>query len=124
MPALLLPLPLLALGAALLGLLRSGVLAGRGGASPAATSPPRSTARAYAVASTGGEGLYLRRSPQRTACKTAPRPANGVVPAYREGTALRQTGPDQVNAGQTWRQVRAPDGQEGWVPAEYTIERR
>jgi hypothetical protein len=67
-------------------------------------------ARTFVVANTGGEGVFLRRAP-----KTGERLA-----ALTEKTVLTEIGPEQSVAGIIWRQVRAPDGTEGYLSAQYT----
>ncbi len=72
------------------------------------TAPPAK--RTFAVANTGGEGVYLRRAPR-----------NGDrLAAWPELALLREVGAEQMLDGTTWRHVRAPDGTEGYVPAQYT----
>lgn len=95
----------------------------RGQPVPAATPPavPGSAAAAptaaasgavyFIVGNTGGDGVYLRRTP-----RLADRDR-----AYPDGTKLEQIGPDQDADGRRWHHVRAPDGRTGWVPAQYTV---
>jgi len=60
------------------------------------------------VANTGGDGVFLRRTPQ-----------NGDrLAAWPDQTRLEEIGPEQTTNGTTWRHVRAPDGSEGYVPAQ------
>ena len=40
--------------------------------------------------------------------------------AYAEGTLLTVLGPVEQADGKDWLHVRAPDGKEGWVVADYT----
>ena len=63
------------------------------------------------VQGTGGTGIWMRREPGGARLKVWP-----------EGAPLLVIGPDQVVDGQTWRQVRAVDGQAGWVSADYLSE--
>lgn len=74
-----------------------------------ATSTP-SPLRAFVVANTGGDGVYLRRTPQ----------AGDKLAAWPDNTRLDEIGPEQTISGVVWRQVRAPDGTAGFVPAQYT----
>jgi hypothetical protein len=76
--------------------------------SPAPTSSP--PAQTLYVANTGGEGVYLRRTPA----------LGDRIKAYPEGTSLTTIGGETQAEGQAWLQVRAPDGTEGWVPQRYT----
>ncbi|MDP8921669.1 MAG: cellulase family glycosylhydrolase, partial [Chloroflexota bacterium] len=75
---------------------------------PASAGQPKSTAWAV-VAGTSGAGVYLRRSP---------RVADGLT-AWPDGTRLDVVGPDVQGDGLTWKQVRDPCGQVGWVPSRY-----
>ena len=123
--ALLFPVILLALSVVGLRLVRGDVfdLFNRWGvALPAVTT--QVNGRVFIVANTGGEGVYLRSTTRRVDCRPRPLPAGCVGLAYLEGTRLMQIGPDATNEGQTWHHVRAPDGKEGWVPAEYTLDDR
>lgn len=81
-----------------------------------ATSGPTRTAVVTAttglrfiVAGTNGEGVVLRRAP-----------AGERIDVYREGIRLEELGPDREMDGVVWRHVRASDGVEGWVAAQYT----
>lgn len=81
--------------------------AGRAGA-PTSTG----AARSFVVANTGGDGVYLRRTPRLADRDTA----------YPDGTRLVAIGPDVTGEGRNWHQVRTPDGKTGYVPAQYTNE--
>jgi SH3 domain-containing protein len=101
------------------------------GSSPAATRPATTpttgaggattpttaggATRAYVVANTGGDGLNLRRTPG---------PDGEVITRLPDGTRLESVGADRTVNGVVWRNVRAPDGSEGWVAAEFTQESR
>lgn len=66
----------------------------------------------YVVANTGGIGVYLRVSPG-----SAER-----LRAYPDGTPLQSVGAATTSTGGSrWHHVRAPDGTEGWVAAEYLL---
>ncbi len=74
--------------------------------------------KVFVVANTGGDGVILRGAPSR---------AGRSLGAYPDGTRLEQIGPDPEQIGLdkdieglTWRNVRAPDGKKGWLPAQYT----
>ncbi len=73
-------------------------------------APTVQAARVYVVANTGGEGLFLRQAP-----KTGTR-----LSAWAEKTRLEEIGPAQQVGGADWLHVRAPDGSEGYVPAQFT----
>lgn len=76
----------------------------------APAAPPAAVAPTFVVANTGGIGVYLRRSPSLA----------DRLNAYPDNTPLQQIGPDTAAGGLTWHHVRAPDGTEGYVPAQYT----
>jgi hypothetical protein len=80
-------------------------------AGPAPLSTP--TSRVVVVANTDHEGVYIRRTPAMA----------DRVRAYADGTALRTIGPDVQGEGITWRHVAAPDGLEGYVPAQYVVDK-
>lgn len=65
-----------------------------------------------AVANTGGQGVYLRRTPYM----------EDKIAAWPDGTKLQVIGPDIDSEGRRWKQVRDPRNQVGWVPTEYVIE--
>lgn len=85
-----------------------------GGGRTGPTPTARATGKVFIVGNTGGEGVYLRRTPRLEDRDTA----------YRDGARLEQIGPDVTAGGLTWRHVRAPDGKTGYVPAQYTVESR
>jgi hypothetical protein len=64
------------------------------------------------IANTDGQGVFLRAS----------RNPEDRVKAYAERTVMTVLGPSETDGGRTWVPVRAPDGLEGWVPAEYTVQ--
>ena len=104
-------------------LVAAGILSQRGRlATPAATAvggqagatitAPANATRTFVVANTGGEGVYLRRTPRLADRDTA----------YVEGTILTAIGADEQVDGQSWHHVRTPDGKTGYVPAQYITE--
>jgi len=82
-----------------------------GAARALSTASPSPADRYAVVANTGGIGVYLRRTP-RLADK---------VKAWPDGTTLLIVGQDGTSEGRVWKQVRDPDGNVGWVPAEYVL---
>lgn len=99
------------------GAIPPGATAPAGTAAPTAnagapTATGTGTARSFVVANTGGDGVYLRRTPRLADRDTA----------YPEGTRLVAIGPDVNGEGQSWHHVRTPDGKTGYVPAQYTNE--
>lgn len=63
------------------------------------------------IGNTGGVGAWVRRSPS----------INDYLIAWTDGTALEVTGPDVQNEGRTWKQVRDPQGNRGYIPAEWVV---
>ena len=61
------------------------------------------------VGNTGGDGVFLRRSPRM----------DDKIRPWMDGTAMVVIGPTVTGDGHTWQHVRAPDGSEGYVPSEY-----
>jgi len=79
--------------------------------SPTPSPAPDKAARSILyVAHTDGEGVYIRKTPQM---------ADRLL-AWPEGTALEVIGDTLVEEDLQWVPVRAPDGQEGLVPEQYT----
>jgi len=79
---------------------------------PGASTAPAAVPRTFVVSNTGGQGVYLRRTPS-----LADRDS-----AYADGTTLIAIGDDVTGEGLSWHHVRAPDGKTGYVPAQYTTE--
>jgi hypothetical protein len=79
----------------------------------AAQAPSAATAGAravtYRVANTGGEGVFLRRTP---------RLADRLV-AWPDGTRLQSLGEAATGDGVEWQKVRDPRGNVGYVPTRY-----
>lgn len=76
--------------------------------SPIATPPAKSFAQ---VGNTDGDGVYIRRTPKI---------ADKIV-AWPDGTLMEIVGEDVMAEGRRWRHVKDPNGNVGWVPAEYLI---
>ncbi len=87
--------------------------------SPTAAAPPAPQPTAAAetelsrvwVGNTDGEGVYLRNSPAMA----------DRAKAYPDGTVLIIVDVDVDGEGMKWHHVRAPDGQVGYVPVQYTV---
>lgn len=77
-------------------------------ATPTATATT-APARAYVVVNTAGLGLALRQSPAD----------GGRIRAWAEGTLLVEAGPEVVSEGRTWKNLRDPAGNVGWMAAEF-----
>jgi hypothetical protein len=71
---------------------------------PSPVIPPR-----LIVGNTGGDGVYLRRTPRQ---------ADKII-AWPDGTVLSPTGQTVTGDGWDWYQVRDPKGNIGYVPAQY-----
>jgi hypothetical protein len=61
------------------------------------------------VVSGSGQGLFLRAQPGQ----------GDVIGAYADGTRIVPLGEETRLEGRRWLRVRAPDGREGWMAAEY-----
>lgn len=79
-------------------------------ATPSGTpSPP---AGAYVVGNTGGDGgAWLRASPR----------LDDRLRILVDGTRVETAGPDVQAEGRLWRHVRDPQGNVGYIPAEWLI---
>jgi hypothetical protein len=63
------------------------------------------------VGNTGGEGVYLRRTPSMS----------DRLEPFEDGTRMRVIGPDREAEGRRWKHVRVENGLVGWVPAQFLI---
>lgn len=102
-------------------------LAGRPSATPAATIEPEAAEpvaeaeaaaaeapaepepTVFIVANTGGDGVYLRRSPN----------PQDRLRAWPDRTRMEVAGPDVDVDGLIWKQVRDPAGNVGFIPQQY-----
>lgn len=75
------------------------------------TLTPSPTPVIVVVVNTEGLGVRFRQSP-----------GGPVAKIWPENSPMRIIGQDREAAGQKWRQVQAPDGNEGWVAAAYLSE--
>ncbi len=73
-------------------------------------APTPAQPQRFVVTGTGAEGLFLRPQPSIEGSPLATLP---------DGTTVEQIGADVSNADRLWRQVRAPDGLEGYVAADF-----
>jgi hypothetical protein len=71
-----------------------------------ASDRPIQTAR---IGGTGGIGAFLRASP-----RLADR-----MRAWPDGTVMQLLGEETHAEGRLWLRVTAPDGVDGWIPADY-----
>ncbi|MBI3968530.1 MAG: hypothetical protein HY329_23090 [Chloroflexi bacterium] len=90
---------------------------------PAAKAPPATNSvakpaptpaipKTVVVGNTGGDGVYVRRTPNLEA----------KIQAWPDGTKLTVLGPDVDGEGQRWRHVKDPAGNEGYVPSRFTVD--
>jgi hypothetical protein len=79
---------------------------------PTVTLPPPTpvTPQRFVVSGTSGQGLFLR---------PAPSTEGNPLTTLPDGTVLEQIGEDVAGGDRMWRQVRAPDGQEGYVAVDF-----
>jgi hypothetical protein len=76
---------------------------------PAPPTPgPQTSAR---VGNTGGDGVYLRHTPRKS----------DTWIAWRDNTPLVLTGATATGDGLEWVQVRDPNNNVGWVPAQFVV---
>ena len=61
------------------------------------------------VGNTGGEGVFIRSAPQ----------SGEKIEAWWDGSKMVAIGPDEVAGGRSWKNVRDPDGNVGFIAAEY-----
>ena len=86
-------------------------------APPSPTPPPLPRATPTArplvlyVGNTGGEGVYIRRTPEKA----------DTIKAWADGTEMIEAGAPKDVGETVWKQVQDPDGTVGWVPAQYLI---
>ncbi|MBI3980180.1 MAG: SH3 domain-containing protein [Chloroflexi bacterium] len=79
----------------------------------AAPTPAQSTA--LVVANTGGQGVNLRAQPSTTA---------RIVARLLDGTRLDVAGADVQAEGRTWKHVKDPAGNTGYIAAEFAAPAR
>jgi hypothetical protein len=74
--------------------------------------PPTSSAEKWVtVANTENQGVYIRQTPK----------LNDRLTAWPDGTRFKLIGPDTTGDGAAWKHVESPNGQQGWVPAQYVV---
>lgn len=79
-------------------------------AAPEPTAAAASPGLFFVVTGTSGQGLFLRPQPNTI------QPPITTLP---DGTRVEQVGADVPGGDYVWRQVRAPDGQEGFVAVDF-----
>jgi hypothetical protein len=63
------------------------------------------------VGNTGGDGVWLRRSPAMA----------DRLRTWPDKTPMQVVGEDKQAEGRTWKNVQDPAGNTGWIPAEYLV---
>lgn len=83
------------------------------GAPPPQAPVAQTAPGGWVVANTGGEGVYLRRTPR----------LDDRLVAWPDGTSLQDLGEEATGDGLTWRKVRDPNGNVGYVPTKWLAPR-
>jgi len=78
-------------------------------AQPSAAPTPNAAPAQWVVANTGGDGVYVRRTPK----------LDDKVVAWPDNTPMVDLGEQATGDGTTWRKVRDPRGNVGYVPTQY-----
>lgn len=65
----------------------------------------------FVVGNTGGDGVWLRRTPR----------LDDPFVAWHDGTLMEVVGEDAEGDGVTFKQVRDPRGNVGYVPSQYLL---
>ena len=73
-------------------------------------APPPAQGAQFQVINTGSEGLFLRPNPNTD---------NQVLTTLEEGAVVTIIGEDFVGPDRVWKNVRAPDGTEGWAASDW-----
>ncbi len=77
----------------------------------AVTPTPALAGKRMAVGNTGGDGVWLRRSPTLA----------DRIRILVDGTQVDLTGDDVSGDGLTWKPVRDAQGNTGFIPAQYLV---
>lgn len=86
---------------------------------PRPTAPPtpdataQTTGQTLYVANTDGIGVYIRSTPN----------PEDKLKVWLDDTPMVVVGPDRQISGTDWKNIRDPDGDVGWVPAQYLTTR-
>ena len=72
---------------------------------------PKTFGATYVVGNTDGEGVYIRRSPNMS----------DRIKAWPDDTAMVEVASTVEAEGRYWRNVRDPEGNEGFVPSQYLV---
>ena len=81
-------------------------------AAPESSPTTETLGQTYYVGNTDGDGVYIRRTPN----------IEDRITAWPDGTAMIGLSAPVEVEDRLWRHVRDPDGNEGYIPAEYLVE--
>ncbi|GEM_PF-5312761 len=71
---------------------------------------PQPSPQLFAVGNTDSQGAFLRRTP-----------IGERIKAWLDGAIMTAVGGDQIVEGNSWRNVRDPEGNEGWMLIDYLV---
>lgn len=74
------------------------------------SAPTASQGATFRVNGTGTDGLFLRSDADQNST---------ILATLPEGTVVTVIGEDKPGPSYTWKNVRAPDGTEGWAAADF-----
>lgn len=80
-------------------------------AAPTATPIAKPAATRLRIGNTGGDGAYLRRTPND---------ADLWIP-WRDNTVVEYLNEDKTADGRTYKKVKDPRGNVGWIPGDYLL---
>lgn len=80
-------------------------------ATPTQPPPTPTVAATWIVGNTGGDGVFIRRTPDM----------DDKIKAWPDGTEMVVVGSDVTEDDRIWRNVQDPDGNVGYVPADYLV---
>ena len=80
--------------------------------SPESSPTAEASGQVYLVGNTDGDGVYIRRT----------RNLDDKIKAWPDGTKMTELSAPVEDEDRLWRHVADPDGNEGYIPAEYLVE--
>ena len=81
-------------------------------AAPQSSQTAQASGQVHIVGNTDGEGVYIRRTPN----------IEDRITAWPDGTKMTELSAPVEEEDRLWRHVRDPDGNEGYIPAEYLVK--
>ena len=81
-------------------------------AAPESSPTTETLGQTYYVGNTDGDGVYIRRTPN----------IEDRITAWPDGTKMTELSAPVEDEDRLWRHVADPDGNEGYIPAEYLVE--